>query len=516
MLLQGSAPATPVASAPLRKLIDSVTGGGESPAPELSPGAIRYYHGTTADDASNFSGKTFLTPQYNYARDYRSGNKNVLYTDFSKDEAISRGLYDETNNFPINGSIDDGKDRLKKLRENIDLPRAARQHVAAPPIAGVPNVDAGGKLVAPPIDISRAARQNVADPSMGIVEDPLNLPGSPKKGFLGGAMDMLQTGLDAAGVADPTPILDGINAGVSVVRAFTDPKNAGSHLVNAGVSAISMVPYFGDVAKIFKYGGKAAKVGEEAAKVGEEAAKAGSSGGGIAGTIGNLLGGLGGSGGGGSSGGGQGGSVDPGEQGGGFDWKMFATLSAGAIGVIAAFKALGAWIDRTVASGERLLESQRDLAKFSGELSNAFAKYDTAGVFRQVRSAEYLSSSAVGLAGSQSDLNDATSFRDLPQKRFNNDFGNVMAQVATFGVYVQSFASGWNLMLRGVYGIWDATKEAKNDDPRSGIEALFQKIDRDKAAEEAKKNPPKKEPLRFPADAPQFGAFGNARRNDWK
>lgn len=76
-------------------------------------GLIRYYHGTASKDAAGFDGKTFLSPSFEYARDYRGGPNNVLYTDFTKEEAIKRGLYDEINGFPIIGSIDDGAAVLK-------------------------------------------------------------------------------------------------------------------------------------------------------------------------------------------------------------------------------------------------------------------------------------------------------------------------------------------------------------------------------------------------------------------
>ena len=76
-------------------------------------GLIRYYHGTASKDATGFEGKTFLSPSFEYARDYRGGPNNVLYTDFTKEEAIKRGLYDEINGFPIIGSIDDGAALLK-------------------------------------------------------------------------------------------------------------------------------------------------------------------------------------------------------------------------------------------------------------------------------------------------------------------------------------------------------------------------------------------------------------------
>ena len=65
-------------------------------------------------------------------------------------------------------------------------------------------------------------------------------------------VDAIQTGLDIAGVADPTPASDGTNAVISIVRAMKEPKQAKQHIKNAAISAISMIPYIGDFAKAAK------------------------------------------------------------------------------------------------------------------------------------------------------------------------------------------------------------------------------------------------------------------------
>ena len=71
-------------------------------------------------------------------------------------------------------------------------------------------------------------------------------------------LNNLQTGLDAYGVVGDAvlpgsgALADGANALVSVGRAFADPRNAGSHLWNAGVSVVSMIPFLGDLAKLGK------------------------------------------------------------------------------------------------------------------------------------------------------------------------------------------------------------------------------------------------------------------------
>ena len=63
-------------------------------------------------------------------------------------------------------------------------------------------------------------------------------------------IDRVQTGIDGIGVIDPTPISDGANTVIYLCRGkWTD----------AGVPAIAMLPYLGDVAKLGKYGSKAVK-----------------------------------------------------------------------------------------------------------------------------------------------------------------------------------------------------------------------------------------------------------------
>lgn len=66
------------------------------------------------------------------------------------------------------------------------------------------------------------------------------------------ALDTLQLAGDAVGIIDPTGIVDGANAAVSVVRSIREPDRRGEHLRNAAISAVSMIPYVGDLAKVGK------------------------------------------------------------------------------------------------------------------------------------------------------------------------------------------------------------------------------------------------------------------------
>lgn len=59
------------------------------------------------------------------------------------------------------------------------------------------------------------------------------------------ALDLTQIGLDVVGLFDPTPISDGANGVISLLRG---------DWLGAGLSAVSMIPYIGDAAKLGKLG----------------------------------------------------------------------------------------------------------------------------------------------------------------------------------------------------------------------------------------------------------------------
>lgn len=102
------------------------------------------------------------------------------------------------------------------------------------------------------------------------------VPGDTDREKLDNAADSVQAGLDVAGAFDPTPISDGVNAALYVGRAALDPKNAKDHLKNAAISAVSMIPYVGDLAKLLKVK-KTIKLGKrmtKAAKLAHNYAKA--------------------------------------------------------------------------------------------------------------------------------------------------------------------------------------------------------------------------------------------------
>jgi hypothetical protein len=58
-----------------------------------------------------------------------------------------------------------------------------------------------------------------------------------------GGDDILQAGLDIVGIFDPTPISDGLNAGLSAKRG---------NWFDAAISAVGIIPFAGDLAKVGK------------------------------------------------------------------------------------------------------------------------------------------------------------------------------------------------------------------------------------------------------------------------
>lgn len=62
-----------------------------------------------------------------------------------------------------------------------------------------------------------------------------------------GILDGIQTSLDVAGIADPTGIVDGINALIYAGRG---------QLGNAAISALAIIPYVGDIGKAGRLGAK--------------------------------------------------------------------------------------------------------------------------------------------------------------------------------------------------------------------------------------------------------------------
>lgn len=90
-------------------------------------------------------------------------------------------------------------------------------------------------------EFDRALPQAITDTQRAGNAAPKGLAGSQKEL----ALDLTQMGLDVAGLFDPTPVSDGANGVISLLRG---------DVLGAGISAVSMIPYIGDAAKLGKLG----------------------------------------------------------------------------------------------------------------------------------------------------------------------------------------------------------------------------------------------------------------------
>ncbi len=102
-----------------------------------------------------------------------------------------------------------------------------------------------------------AAAVDAANDNAGGTPAPSPASAGPDPVQLG--LDLGQMALDITGIVDPTPISDGSNAVISLGRSVGslfsgDFGEAGGHLLNAGISAVAIVPALGDVAKAGKIG----------------------------------------------------------------------------------------------------------------------------------------------------------------------------------------------------------------------------------------------------------------------
>lgn len=112
-------------------------------------------------------------------------------------------------------------------------------------------------------EFDRALPQSIAEAQRAGATAPKELGGVQKEL----ALDLTQMGLDVAGLFDPTPVSDGANGVISLLRG---------DFLGAGISAVSMIPYIGDAAKLGKLGtwGKTVAHAVEIAKTDSAFAKA--------------------------------------------------------------------------------------------------------------------------------------------------------------------------------------------------------------------------------------------------
>ncbi|QDV26353.1 hypothetical protein [Aureliella helgolandensis] len=266
----------------------------------------------------------------------------------------------------------------------------------------------------------------------------------------GGVLDQVQAGLDAIGIAEPTPFADGINAGISAVRAVTDRKNAGEHLRNAGISLVSAaVPYIGDLAKFRKYGGVAGSGGSK---------------------ISNFFSGMFGGGGGRRAGNGDGPGGGTDGQGGGASLGSAVGLLgkfAGSIGnlvkamppvgivlagVVLGIKGFVHWLENTDRASRKIIEDNRALASLNGGVAGAYARLDNQRLLRQIERGREVSGPLGRLTSAQSRFEGARQDLTQPFAKAMIDIQAVIMEVKTLIVQGIDYIEPISELLQQWYG----------------------------------------------------------------
>lgn len=318
-------------------------------------------------------------------------------------------------------------------------------------------------------------------------------------------LDYAQMGLDAAGFFEPTPFADSANATVSLLRAIAEPKQAGSHLMNAGISIASALPYVGDYAKLYKSYGKndsslvdllgasannRSRIGRMSGMLyramggqslsGANSANANQT---IAalstGNLSNLQ--QGGAGGAANvlSVGGIGSALPitagATSGGGGSSLTMlagtFARLSAVAGLVITGFVAVTNWAEKTAQKGREMLDSQRPGARWSAQASSAMLQYDFGRIQREGERGRYLAPATSFLAQSQNFVEQNSEEYFAPYVRASTNLQGGLNYVAGAILKTAQSLDVVRWLLQSIFDMWPE----KLDGPANPIDAYQQK-----------------------------------------
>lgn len=343
----------------------------DSPSPNKNPQALppvpkdhhRFWHG--GDEYKG--GARFFSPDYDYAKGYadKSGG-NVHYLDVPGDSPHLKKTFDDSGT------------SAKAPYASFEAPESLAKNMSQ-----VGGNHAGREPIKPPVQ-------------------------SDSQG--GNPLDNVQTALDGVGVVGDAVVpgsgvaADGMNVVVSLLRAATERKNAGGHLKNAGISAVSMLPFVGDLAKGLKLGGGRGGNGDgeppEAASGGEEA------------------------------------SEDP----------LYSRSATVRDKIVSFTTAVGTASAAVIVSANAMsllnkatIEYHRDLVKYNGEISEAYGKLETDRMERSIREGGELSGSLSGLVESQSRLEDKLQDFQSPWKVIGADVVKILTELLAIGVAIVDF-----------------------------------------------------------------------------
>lgn len=265
----------------------------------------------------------------------------------------------------------------------------------------------------------------------------------PARGAKPGFLDFLQIASDAIGVVDQTGATDLANAGLSLGRAMFSKENRGTHLTNALISAGSAVPIFGDLLKLGKY----KKPLQSLARSVGESGGAQKGMGGLLAQFALDVGSAGGNGGSPPAIGGNGPGSSPESEGDGLVGGALdktaklagnaLTMVASKLGVLgttavvaaAGFKLLKEWVAKVDTDSRKMIEANRHLGAFSGQIGASYQALDTGRFLRDLAKAE-------NLGGGISRLNEAQSRFEQSQQNLSGPYEKVSLDLQRWAVEI--------------------------------------------------------------------------------
>lgn len=265
----------------------------------------------------------------------------------------------------------------------------------------------------------------------------------------GGFLDSIQAGLDAVGVVEPTPFADSANAGISALRALLDPKNAGTHLKNAGISLISAaVPYIGDAAKLAKYD----KGGLRGA----------SGGGGKGGDIADRLLGSFGGGGSGGQGAGVGGLLSGATESVSGLAKVMGPAGFAIAGATLGLMKMVEWIGKVDESSKKLVENNRELAMYNGMLAGSYATLDHERLQRTIDRSEAMAGPMSRATEARSNFEQAKQDLIQPFELIKTEIATQFLNLGTLILQGIDYLEHFDWLIEQFYGKSEDEKSAKN------------------------------------------------------
>lgn len=409
----------------------------------------------------------------------------------------------ENELFPVSGGSSPSSETATPSDLLVSRDNAGTFATDSSPI-GEPNksaAPAGADGPKPPRPSNQSPTEMAAEQVQAAREDARQERGEAEAES-GSSLDAVQTALDGVGLAGDAVVpgsgvaADGTNAIVSLIRAASDPKNAGKHLKNAAISTVSMVPFVGDLAKVFKYGPKATKAAKAVGKGGRAAESTG-----VSDQVREFLAGEDDSaeetqsGNNGAPPDGPGSPAsDSDNSGSGDDGDPLTDRSANVKDKVFEFgSVVGKASAATIAAANSIslmnkaaIEYHRDLVKYNGEIAEAYGQLESERAHRSIRQGAELSDSLSGLVESHSNLEDKLQDFSSPWKVIGADIARILTDILAVGVMIVDFLEPISEIyvnhIRPLLVKWGLFKAGEKT-PSSG---WFDKIQADAAANSKK------------------------------